>query len=269
MKIFYCIFFILSASAIAAGRDEFHTEGGFYNRVSGHRDDIERMIINGQKADIKDYPYQVILYYNNYDKCGGSIIAEQFILTAAHCLQSDEASKYMVKAGVSNIDEDGQERKAVELFIHEDFSFDEPEFDIAIVQVDEPFEFSNAVRIIKLPNDDQSAKAGDIVTVTGFGLTHSPEAPGNETGDLYFIDVPIASPKECSKHIKSDKMICIVSNTPPRKGTCYGDSGGPMMKDDYLVGIVSLGFGCDTGEPEYFTSVTYFLQWIRDIIPNN
>ncbi|XP_025833245.1 trypsin-1-like [Agrilus planipennis] len=86
MKIFYCIFFILSASAIAAGRDEFHTKGFYPKPSNKFGRDYKEIIIHGQKADIRDYPYQVILYYNNYANCGGSIIAEQFILTAARCL---------------------------------------------------------------------------------------------------------------------------------------------------------------------------------------
>ncbi|XP_018324739.1 chymotrypsin-1-like [Agrilus planipennis] len=144
MKILYQFFFILFAISVSpsASKSEclnsINPNDPSDNFDSDYMDEPSNRIINGDKANIADYPYQVALSFNNDIEnfmCGGSIIADKFVLTAAHCLENSDVTGYLVQAGVSNTNEDGQRRKVVKIFNHKLYSIAEYENDIGIIKV--------------------------------------------------------------------------------------------------------------------------------------
>ncbi|XP_018324767.1 chymotrypsin-2-like isoform X2 [Agrilus planipennis] len=228
---------------------------------------VNRIFSEENDTDIEGYPYQVVVVFKSgRAMCGGAIIADKFVLTAAHCFVSLESKDYRVKAGISNLDEEGQQRQGVKVFKHEKYSklFD---YDIGILMVDEPFEFNKKVAKIKLP-DSECFKEGDMVTIIGYGQYGTPNV------DLFALEVPSTTREKCMKrkygpqNIEiTDRMICV--DTPKGLDICYGDSGSPVAKDGYIIGVVSHGTVCDHGDPVIFTNVTYFLNWIYNIISKN
>ncbi|XP_018332608.1 chymotrypsin-2-like [Agrilus planipennis] len=264
MKIFYYILVIHVAT------------GGCWNSINPESNVMDerpnKMIINGVEADVKDYPYQVALFSTNQFVCGAIIIADQFIITAAHCFASNNTCDYMVKAGVSRIDECGQQLGVAKLLMHEKYLGDKHNYDIGIMKVDKPFKFGDGVQKIKLPDNSVCAKAGDVVLVTGFGRTERNKKKEKERNmKLYVLKSPLATREKCmtnKNEIIAEPHICL--DHSDGYGICLGDSGGPMVIDGYLIGIATrIQKACGADKPDVFTSVMYFLGWIYNTISNN
>ncbi|XP_018336881.1 uncharacterized protein LOC108745240 [Agrilus planipennis] len=246
------------------------TKADFQDRnITNISNEPDNRIIGGERVNIQKYPYQVAIFQNEEFICGGAIIKDKFVLTAAHCFESSlDAKEYRVKAGITNLDEDGQSRNVVKIFQHEKYTLSD--YDIAIILVDNPFVFDKNVAKIRLPNDDICLKIHDVVTITGYGTTDGVSGTLNQ--DLFSISLKLTSLERCAKRklltveniAITNKQIC--TDSPVKQGTCHGDSGGPMVINGYIVGIVSWGSPCAIGDPDVFTNVTYFLKWIYNII---
>ncbi|XP_047998965.1 trypsin 5G1-like [Leguminivora glycinivorella] len=236
-------------------------------------------IIGGHTVTIEDAPFIVALYYKPEDEdyqafCGGSIIHERFILTAAHCtyfidwIQQENATK-RVLIGSDRLNTGGVFIDVEQEFNHEEFSFSNMtiENDIALLKLKEPVPFGCKVAKVKLPDADFELEPGTLVNVTGWGDI------GNSTGlenELRQTIVPIVS-NECCKEAFSDfaglteKHMCAGS-----KGhdSCQGDSGGPLTYKGTQVGIVSFGEKCAI-YPGVYTRVSEYLDWIKTTIESN
>ena len=135
-------------------------------------------IVGGSDADIADHPWMVSIAslpnYNQY--CGGSIIDEEWVLTAAHCLSGNQIG---IRAGVTNRnDNSGQDRISAQIINHGDFVSATSGMDIALIRVSEPFDFSDP-NVAMIPVSTQmhfelGFEDEDVVsTITGWGRLFS------------------------------------------------------------------------------------------------
>jgi hypothetical protein len=231
-------------------------------------------ITGGTTASISDFPWQVYLISGEF-LCGGTIIAENWILTAAHCTKNSfgnpiPAASMSVKVGANNPRNanEGQKYNVSEVIVHESYDAGSHENDIALLKLQQPVNYPNAVPVKLITSEDVAYGATDpgvMSWVTGWGLIHV--NPNNFPTSLQKVQLPIVSNAQASLVWHSIPVTDIMAGyLNGNKDACSGDSGGPLIVpvvDEYKVaGIVSWGSSnCNTYGG--YTRVSYFENWIR------
>ena len=238
-------------------------------------------IVNGSPASILDFPWQVELlhwYDNNYYlTCGGSIVSETDILTAAHCLEGRNASDFVVLVGGDNLGAFEYGVDVISADIHPSWDPSTLANDIAALHLDGPLTLSPRVQPVAIPfNQNPSswpARDSEAI-VTGFGAT---SWGGELSEDLMKAEIDVlASPSDvdCGNYgtAYSDYytvMLCAggFNEYGDIIDACQGDSGGPLVSqvdgEWLLSGITSWGYECARdGYPGVYTRVGAFLDWI-------
>lgn len=222
---------------------------------------LDRRIVGGEGIQIKRTPYQVSLQDSGEHWCGGSLIGEDLVLTAAHCFDDAEIEKLEVRVGSTSSDKGGKLVKVKNYICHEDFDTDFITYDIALLRLSEKVRLTDAVKVIQLATEE--ASPGTVAFISGWGRT----AETNSTlpTKLRGVEVALISREECSKRYPNDKIfdynICAFTKG---KDSCQSDSGGPMVINNKLVGVVSWGLGCARDmNPGVYTSVPKVMDWIE------
>ncbi|KAL1501839.1 hypothetical protein ABEB36_007090 [Hypothenemus hampei] len=226
-------------------------------------------IIGSSPADIRDYPYQVLLMINEVPSCGGSIIKNDFILTAAHCIYDIPTSHLKIRAGSSDRTTGGQMVGVKSIFYPEDkFNIDTYDYDIAILQLNQALIFGEGVSAVYLPDPDYDVIQGEIAVATGWGQTD----PDDSTLPtiLQSVELPQIRTHICRNYYGSlitNRMFC-AGYKQGGKDTCLGDSGGPLVTNGVLLGVTSWGSEhcAQSGHPGVFTKVAYFREYIDEIL---
>jgi len=233
--------------------------------------DFPERIVGGEIAERGQFPYQIQIQYLNQHHCGGAIVNNNWIVTAAHC-SSHLAIYYTLVANQYNIfAAEGEERKytVTRVVRHPDYVDGELHDDVALMKVGSPIVFDDLVQPIPLPESGHLASANGTTTrITGWGSTSE---GGSLPFYLHFVDIPVVSDEECREGYGEDVLDSMLCAGFPEGGkdACQGDSGGPLVCDDldvpYLCGLVSWGNGCARpGFPGVNTEVSYFVDWIRE-----
>lgn len=230
---------------------------------------FRRKIVGGEATDIKQHPWQVALQFRGIFFCGGSIIAQKWILTAAHCFQySSNNTDWRAKADATDYSGNAGWLEPERVVIHEAYNAKTYDNDIALIKLKTP----PPGRVIPPTSASISIPAGQPLEVTGWGAV-AEKGPGSAM--LLKAMVPLASAAECNAPQSyngqiSEKMMC----AGYREGgvdACQGDSGGPLVwrtsDGPVLVGVVSFGDGC-ARKLKYgvYTRVSAYRNWIDRII---
>lgn len=239
--------------------------------ITGKPEDTK--ITGGTDANISEFPWQAYFKAGNY-RCGGSIITNEWILTAAHCVKNDTGtigvSNMSVILGTSNPYNplEGKEYAISEVIIHEKYNNETLENDIALLKLKYPVDLKNA-RAIKLVSSynvsEGATNPGVMAWVTGWGLTNT--SPASLPYSLQKVQVPIVSNLTASLVYRNIPSTVIMAGyISGNKDACRGDSGGPLMvkvSDEYkLAGVVSWGSSTCSSFGAY-TRVSNFGTWIR------
>ncbi|RXG53324.1 Suppressor of tumorigenicity 14 protein-like, partial [Armadillidium vulgare] len=205
---------------------------------------IRERILGGRHAKESEYPWQVALFNRKHYFCGGSIINNLYILSAAHCFKTVIRKKLMTvdkdnlsivlgghqlkkvdlsKENKGNVDI----RHALYVFLHQFFDPLTYANDVSLIRLKEPIEeYSFKMLPVCLPPIGESFEDFDAI-VSGWGAERE---GGSSVNVLRETDVRVLSHSTCSKklkkHYKKDIMICAAS---PGHDACQGDSGGPLV----------------------------------------
>ncbi|XP_017761679.1 PREDICTED: chymotrypsin-2-like isoform X1 [Eufriesea mexicana] len=225
-------------------------------------------IVNGEKAKEGEIPYQVSLQNrdSSFHFCGGSILNENYVITAAHCVSGKLAIELKVVAGTTNLAKPNYEHNVVKIIMHEDYNpSDSWKNDISLLKVEVPFVKSKLISFVVLPSSKDVLKPNDVATVSGWGRLWQ---GGPTTIYLQRVNILIANQEYCrlmynrENYNVYDSQICAYDPST-QKGSCHGDSGGPLTVNEKIVGLVSWSTGCALiNYPTVFTRVTSYLDWI-------
>jgi secreted trypsin-like serine protease len=243
----------------------------FYYFFTGIRQPVTK-ITGGSDATISEFPWQVYLESGNF-LCGGSIIADNWVITAAHCTEDDSgnliaASQMFVTVGANNpAAGEGKRYSVSQVIRHEKYDSNTLENDIALLKISQPISYTNATPIRLISRNDSAAGLTDpgvMSWVTGYGLIRV--RPAAHPTTLQKVQLPIVSNAQASVVWSDIPVTDIMAGyLNGGKDACSGDSGGPMVvpvDSTYkLAGIVSWGSSsCSTYGA--YTRVSTFESWI-------
>ncbi|GLV37602.1 lethal (2) k05911 [Carabus blaptoides fortunei] len=238
---------------------------------NGYQD--QERIVGGHNADLGEWPWIAALFNGGRQFCGGSLIDNIHILSAAHCvahMSSWDVARLTVRLGDYNIRTNSEvqhiEKKVKRIVRHRGFDSRTLYNDVSIITMDSPVQFTQQIRPICLPSGSANY-ASKTATVIGWG---SLQESGTQPSVLQEVNIPIWSNAECRAKYGNaapggivEHMLCAGR---ANRDSCSGDSGGPLMVNNGVwtqVGIVSWGIGCGKGQyPGVYTRVTHFLPWI-------
>lgn len=236
-------------------------------------------IINGPTAKSGEIPWQVIIRRTDIEQrvgswCGGSILDEKTILTAAHCLYPPFEPKLIetqLKVGYGSASvRDMIWANVEEIRDHQEYDDYLMKSDIAILILDKPITFNDFAAPIPLPSAENFLTDGQELLVSGFGVTET----GSGSNILKYTNVNFISNSDCNfvtyydGEVWNDQFCAgYDKNQITPTDSCQGDSGGPLVAKETgeLVGIVSWGEGCaKRDKPGVYTQVSQYINWIQE-----
>ena len=227
-------------------------------------------IVGGQNASIADWPYLVAIREQGSVEsfCGGSLIANDVVLTAAHCVDGQDTSGWEVVAGRTDLTDDstGETIAVTGSRVHPWYDSDTVANDAALLFLQSGQTQGATVQLD--PSGEQPFwSPGDSVFSAGWGTTSS---GGSQSPDqLKEVGMQIQPDSACASALGPDydpgSALCAGLPDYTTDDTCQGDSGGPLVTpDDTLIGVVSWGNGCAAGAPGAYTwlgapQISYFI----------
>ncbi|XP_011296220.1 phenoloxidase-activating factor 2 [Musca domestica] len=260
----------------------WRNKDGIAYRIQGARDN---------EAEFGEFPWMVaILRAMDYVgdiiyqyACGGSLIAKNVILTAAHCVINREANELIVRAGEWDTKTTNEilphvDRRVREIIRHERFHKGAVYNDVALLILSEDFQWQENIRPICLPESSMKFDHSRCYA-TGWGKDKFSNAGEYQT-ILKKVDVPIVPHDTCEANLRQTRLglhfslheSFICAGGEKGKDTCKGDGGSPLVcpmpgtpDRFYQAGIVSWGIGCaEENIPGVYANVPHLRSWISE-----
>ncbi|XP_065339653.1 brachyurin-like [Cloeon dipterum] len=282
MKLLVCVLLTFFCANGAYIQNHAHLAPVIFSPVNqAFNERLEERILGGTVVLENELPYIVAIFFQgsisgeNTGFCGGSLISERHVLTAAHCVK-DYTFAEVVLGTLQALNPDSQgylKVRSSELKAHEAFERPRLNDDIALITLSAGVPAQNNIRPIPLPTEN-SVAPGDRAVVAGWGKI-SDDPNGYLNDNLLKADVVIADLEVCRGSYGStyinDTKLCVETNGGSI-GTCHGDSGTALATAQELgsgkvqIGVMSFGSsdGCESGFPNVYTRVDRYLQWIAD-----
>ncbi|XP_031626099.1 apolipophorins-like [Contarinia nasturtii] len=259
-------------------------------------DNMNLRIYGGVETTSEEFPWMAALGYLDYSdddykvtfRCGGTIISDYFILTAAHCTSNPKP--VVVRLGKNTLsisDDDGikpENYRIEEIKKHPNYSRLTMKNDIALIRVTKRISFKYNISPACLQTDVNDIHVDVPLIVTGWGRTTDKNL--NTSNILMKTQLKTMPLSECNKTLSKWNKIAKLSpyqdgishgqycayDPQARNDSCQGDSGGPLQyySDSTfvatVVGIVSFGESCGTAWPAIYTRIAYYIDWIEGIV---
>ncbi|XP_026498905.2 chymotrypsin-2-like [Vanessa tameamea] len=244
--------------------------------------DAQARIVGGTIAG--SVPYMVVLSSGVLVRsllCGGSVITDRHVLTAAHCIEAVFSGGSLINSlrgtvGTNRWNTGGTLYSFARNVSHPHYVRSTIKNDIGILVTSTNVAFSNAVKPAVLNYD--FVGAGIPTSVTGWGRT---VAGGAISQNLLQLSAVVIDGNRCVSEVRDLAVQLNVRNVPEVEphleictfhstghGTCNGDSGSPLMRSDreQQIGVVSWGLPCARGAPDMFVRISAFADWIQQSI---
>ncbi|TQV89497.1 trypsin-like serine protease [Aliikangiella coralliicola] len=273
---------------VSGGRGNEVSPTVIANPVNSEQQDlIAPRIIGGDETEIGEYPFMISvgvmspLGFRHF--CGGTLITDRWVATAAHCSVGANPAQLAVVAGTNNVQDGSGELLSVkEVYVHPDYAAFPSEpgapfgtvagYDIALWELSEPVDLrkSGLQSIAMLsPENAELAKVDTLATAVGWGTSNL------SSNLLQDVHLPVYDDQSCHdvyfNAVNFETQIC---GGTPEGGidACQGDSGGPLLVRDFkskkwsLAGITSYGNGCALpGNPGVWARVSELSDWAKSV----
>lgn len=217
-------------------------------------------IVNGSDASAGEYPWAVYA-----GGCGGTLIGEEWVMTAAHCASEFGVGAY-VNIGGLNVSamvqgSEGEWRQVAQRSCHSSYQSNTEDYDYCLVRLSQP---SNQTPVSI--DTSGSSHAGTNAVVVGWGTLYS---NGPTPDRLQEATVPVLDQSTCNQAYGGEitnRMMC-AGYLQGGIDSCQGDSGGPLVSavTGQLIGVVSWGYGCaEQGYPGVYARISEVTDWICD-----
>ncbi|XP_066504343.1 mast cell protease 4-like isoform X2 [Hoplias malabaricus] len=220
-----------------------------------HSASVKVGIVNGKEVIPHSRPYMVSVQINEKHHCGGFLVSNQFVMTAAHCYKR---MRFTVVVGAHDLTNNNEGSRRIEVqyyHLHPEFNAKTLNNDIMLLKLGVTLSRSSTVNWISIPREPEDIPVNTVCSVAGWGQTGSNR---HQSDCLLEIHTVIMNRMMCSKLWNS--------TYPVTEGK--GDSGSPLVCGGRAEGIVSFGERiCDHKEkPNVYIRISAFLPWIRSII---
>ncbi|XP_034233867.1 CLIP domain-containing serine protease 14D-like isoform X2 [Thrips palmi] len=250
------------------------------------------LVVGGSDARLNEFPHMVAIGYRGPApssriewNCGGSLISELFVLTAAHCTATAQGPPIRVRLAEHNLESNEDGARPVDVAVssmvrHPGYQPPARYHDIGLLRLARKVPFGATVRPACLYTEDEDTFASEPLVATGWGHT---EQLGERSQVLQKVILNFVDQRTCSslysadsttsslsKGIVADSQIC-AGVLEGGRDTCQGDSGGPLQVTSHnnqcvfhIVGITSFGKVCAArNSPGVYTRVSKYIPWIE------
>ncbi|XP_007537512.2 mast cell protease 8-like [Erinaceus europaeus] len=221
----------------------------------------------GREATPHSRPYMASISHSHDGEvkrnCGGFLVREDFVLTAAHCRERNMS----VTLGAHNLNKNEKNQQVIpvfQAFLHKSYSLLKRDNDIMLLKLRYKARLTSAVKLISLPSREDWEKPGQVCSVAGWGRTSNGRYPSK----LREVELQVQAGEKCQRlfrYFNASTQLC-VGSPGDRKCAGAGDSGGPLVCGNVAKGIVSYGLEEPERPPEVFTKVSSYLDWIDRIM---
>ncbi|XP_004402609.1 PREDICTED: enteropeptidase isoform X2 [Odobenus rosmarus divergens] len=239
--------------------------------------EVSPKIVGGNNAKEGAWPWVVALYYNGQLLCGASLVSNDWLVSAAHCVygRNLEPSKWKAILGLhmtSNLTSSQIVTRLIDqIVINPHYNKRTKDSDIAMMHLDFKVNYTDYIQPICLPEENQAFPPGRICSIAGWGrIIHQ----GPTANILQEANVPLLSNEKCQQQMPeyniTENMVC-AGYEEGGIDSCQGDSGGPLMCQEnnrwFLAGVTSFGYQCARpNRPGVYTRVLRFTEWIQSFL---
>ncbi|XP_075975735.1 trypsin, alkaline A-like [Anticarsia gemmatalis] len=234
--------------------------------------EIGDRIIGGSVTNIRNYPEMVVLLFaanqaNHRHDCGGSILNQRNVLTAAHCFDNNKLALGMwrLRTGSDFAHSGGQVTNVQQIIRHPSYNRITFDSDVAIMRTTGTINFGTNAQAARIAGSNYNLGDNQVVWAAGWGRTEH----GMASEQLRHVQIWTINQAVCRQRYGAsaitDNMLCSGWLDVGGRDQCSGDSGGPLYHNRVVVGVCSWGRGCaDPRFPGVNVRVSRFTTWIQN-----